>query len=150
MADNLFPTETVTTNSIDETASQISFGNSWRFDFETGDFVTTGTNKVVETQDIDAWVEWCKKALAIERYRYLVYSRNYGQEFDNLIQKKLNRSGNESEIKRMVTEALMVDPRTAKVDNFNFTWDGDTCYFTCDITNVRGETATIFNEVVIG
>jgi hypothetical protein len=152
MSDNLFPTETVTTtsDSTDETVSKVTFGSSWQFDFEKGEFVTTATGKVAETQDTAAWIEWCMKALATERYRYLIYSRNHGQEFDDLIRKHLNRAGNESEIKRMVTEALMVDPRTAKVDNFTFSWDGNTCYFTCQITNVRDEVATVSNEVVIG
>ena len=147
---NLFPTETVTaTSGTDETASQVTFGTSWQFDFEKGEFVTTVTGKAVQTHDTDAWVEWCQKALITQRYRYLIYGRLYGQEFEDLIRKNLNRAGNESEIKRIATEALMVDPRTAKVDNFMFTWDGDTVYFTCQITNVWDETATVSNKVVI-
>lgn len=148
---NLFPTDTVmTTSDTDETASQVAFGTSWQFDFEKGDFTTTETGKMIKTKDIDAWIEWCQKALATQRYRYLIYGRSYGQEFEDLIRKNLNRAGNESEIKRMVTEDLMVDPRTSKVDNFSFNWDGDTVYFTCRITNVRDETATVSNKVVIG
>lgn len=148
---NLFPTETVTaTPELPETqAGQVQFGRSWRFDFDAGEFVLTPTGRVAETQDTDSWLEWCKKALQTARYRYLVYSRNYGQEFDNLIGRHLTRAGNESEIKRIVTECLMVDHRTARVENFTFTWEDDQCFFTCEVSNVRGETGTISESVVI-
>lgn len=149
---NLFPTEEVTaTPEVTEIpANQVQFGRSWKFDFEAGEFVLTPTGKVQETEDVDAWLEWCKKALQTARYRYLAYSRNYGQEFEDLIGRHLTRAGNESEIKRIVTECLMVDPRTAAVENFTFTWEGDQCYFTCEVSNVRGETGTVSGSVVIG
>jgi hypothetical protein len=146
---NLFPLDEDTSTETAETASKVSFGKSWRFDFENGEFVLTPAGKVTETSDVEAWLEWCKKALITARYRYLVYSRNYGQEFDDLISRHLSRSANESEIKRIATEALMVDPRTASVNNFKFTWEGDTVYFTCDATNTRSETGTINGQVVI-
>lgn len=132
-----------------DTFSNVRFGKSWRFDFEKGEFVLTPTGKVAETSDVEAWLEWCRKALITARYRYPIYSRDYGHEFDDLISRHLNKEGNESEIKRIVRETLMVDPRTASVDNFNFRWEGDTVYFTCEVTNVRGESRTVGGQVVI-
>ncbi|AYO30798.1 DUF2634 domain-containing protein [Biomaibacter acetigenes] len=147
---NLFPTEEVQAQpETVETASEVSFGKSWRFDFDKGEFVLTPAGKVAETSDVDAWLEWCRKALMTARYQHLIYSRNYGQEFDDLISRHLNREGNESEIKRIVTETLMVDPRTVAVENFTFQWEGDTVYFTCEVSNVRGETETLHGSVVI-
>lgn len=149
---NLFPTEEVMPEpeAPETSASQVKFGRSWRFDFEAGDFVLTPIGKVAETTELDAYIEWCKKALLTPRYRHPIYSRNYGSEFEGLIGRGLTREAIESEIKRMVTEALMVDPRTARVDNFTFSWDGDTVSFTCEVTTVRGETAEIGSKVVIG
>lgn len=149
---NLYPEQFLTPSAeLPETkVSQVEFGKSWRFDFKTGEFVLSPTGKVAESEGVDAWIEWCKKTLMTERYRWLVYSRNYGQEFEALIRRNLNRAGNESEIKRITTECLMVDPRTKSVDNFQFAWDEDKCYFTCVITSVRGETGTLNGSVVIG
>lgn len=130
-------------------AGQVSFGRSWRFDFAAGDFVLTPSGAVAGADYFDAWLQWCRKALVTERYRYLAYTRAYGQEFEDLIVRHLSRAANESEIRRMVTECLMLDPRTAAVENFTFEWDGDVCYFTCEISNVRGETGTVSSEVVI-
>lgn len=146
---NLFPTETSTALPESKTG-MVQFGKSWTFDFAAGDFNLTPTGKVADSADEVAWLEWCKKALMTARYWFLIYSRNYGQEFDDLISRHLTRAGNESEIKRITTESLKVDPRTKAVENFTFTWEGDRCYFTCEVSNVRGETANISGQAVIG
>lgn len=90
----------------------------------------TPTGGVAQTPGMEAWLEWCRKAVRTARYRYMAYTRDYGQEFDDLIARHLSRAGNEAEIKRMATEALMVDPRTAKVSDFSFEWRNDVVYFT--------------------
>jgi hypothetical protein len=146
---NLFPIETVTATPEETQASQVKFGRSWRFDFDAGEFAMTPTGGIAESRGTDAWLEWCKKALMTARYRYLVYSRAYGQEFDDLISRHLTRAGNESEIKRIATECLMVDPRTAAVENFTFEWEGDAVYFTCEVSNVLDESGTVGGSVVI-
>lgn len=145
---NLFPI-TENDDHTERQERQVQFGRSWRFDYEKGDFVTSPTGKVMGCSGTDAWLEWCKKAILTKRYRHLVYSRNHGQELDDLISRHLTREANELEIKRMVTETLMVDPRTSGVGNFTFRWEGEKCFFTCEITNVRGEKETITESVVI-
>ncbi|XID92504.1 DUF2634 domain-containing protein [Paenibacillaceae bacterium WGS1546] len=145
---NLFPTTEVAEEPVESTEENIFFGRSWRFDFEAGEFVTTPTGKVAGSEGKDAWIEWCKKALQTERYRHLIYSRGYGQEFNELIRSGLTRSAIELEIERIATETLLADPRTASVDDFTFEWAEDGCYFTCVITNVHEETAEIDGRVV--
>ena len=148
---NLFPEAdtTTTTTEEQETSTQVNFGRSFYFDFNEGEFIKTATGKLQELDDIDAWVEWCRKALKTARYRYLAYTRSYGQEFEDLISRHLTREGNESEIKRLTTECLMLDPRTQSVDNFVFEWNGNEVYFTFEVTNVRNETVTLTESVVI-
>ncbi|MEW6540562.1 MAG: DUF2634 domain-containing protein [Bacillota bacterium] len=126
------------------------FPRSWRFDFDAGDFMLTPTGTVALADELHAYLEWCNKALLTPRHRHLIYGRNYGQEFEDLIRRNLTRAGNESEIKRMVTEALKVNPRTASVENFRFAWDGDAVYFTFDVTTARGETITLGSRAVTG
>jgi len=128
---------------------QVSFGRSWRFDFERGDFVPTATGGVAMSSDVQAWVEWCRKALMTARYRHLAYGRAYGQEFEDLIGRGLTREAAEAEIRRMVTECLTVDPRTASVGAFSFDRAGDAVYVTCEITSVRGEGASVGARVVV-
>lgn len=150
---NLFPDAPVDpVESADELAVgavlEPAFGRSWQFDFRLGEFVLTPTGKVSAADGTDAWAEWCRKALLTDRYRHLAYSRRYGQEFEGLIGVGLSRSATESEIRRITTETLMADPRTAGVDDFRFEWEADRCLFSCTITNVRDQARTITGSVV--
>ena len=133
--------------SAEPKQQQVQFGRSVRFDFNTGEFIMTPTGKIAQSADIEAWLMWCQKALNTERYRYLVYSRSFGQEYDELIGSYLTREGNESEITRMTTECLLVDLRTASVQDFTFQWQDDRVYFTCKVLSVRGESGQINGEV---
>lgn len=149
---DLFPTEDIQVEEqgvLSSSASEIAFGKSWRFDHEQGEFIMTPTGNVSEVLGADAWAEWCKKALATARGRFLVYSRDYGQDYEELIGNAYSRSAIESEIVRMTQEALLADPRTNTVDDFTFSWTDGICSFTCTITNVRGEVSTINESVVI-
>lgn len=80
----------------------------------------TPTRKIARADDTAAWVVWCEKAIRTPRYRHLIYSRSYGQEFEELIGKGYSRAVQESEIERIATETLMVDPRTLSVGDFSF------------------------------
>lgn len=58
------------------------------------------------------------KALATERYEYLIYDWNYGAEIGKLFGKPIPYVY--SELKRLVTEALTHDDRIDSVDAFSF------------------------------
>ncbi|WP_338552888.1 DUF2634 domain-containing protein [Paenibacillus sp. KS-LC4] len=63
------------------------------------------------------------KILQTERYRFFIYSFDYGSELD-----LLNESSHlyvRSELKRRVTEALLADDRIAEVTDFELTVEGD-------------------------
>ncbi|MGG4145766.1 DUF2634 domain-containing protein [Paenibacillus algorifonticola] len=63
------------------------------------------------------------KILQTERYRYFIYSFDYGSELD-----LWNESSHlyvRSELKRRVTEALLADDRIADVTDFELTVEGD-------------------------
>lgn len=58
------------------------------------------------------------KMLFTERYKYAIYSWNYGVELDDLFGQPI--SWVLPEIKRRVTEALLQDSRIKAVDDFTF------------------------------
>lgn len=148
---SLFPvdTEWAVQENSDVESSEIGFGRSWLFDFEAGEFVMTPTRKISVAADTAAWLMWCQKAVRTPRYRHLIYSRDYGQEYEDLIGKRFSRAVLESEIERMTTETLMEDSRTASVDNFTFDWSTDSCWFTCRLRNIRDETKTLEGSVSV-
>lgn len=65
---------------------------------------------------------WIFKALATERFRYTAYDAIFGSEIDTLPARSvaLNQAVLQAEIKRFITEALMVNPYIVKLDNFKF------------------------------
>jgi len=146
---NLFPAEEMPAEEEQEINNEVEFGSSWQFDYDVGEFVLTPTGKVAAANEKQAWVEWCKKALMTARYQHLIYSRDHGQEFDDVVRIGISREGIESEIQRITTETLMVDPRTASVSNFTFDWQEEHCFFSCEIKNVREETDEIESEVIV-
>ncbi|WP_068616451.1 DUF2634 domain-containing protein [Paenibacillus tuaregi] len=149
---NLFPLESEFTENeaVEGSADDnVMFGRSWRFDYEAGEFIMTPTGKLAVADEQEAWIQWCMKVIRTPRYRYLVYSRDYGHELEDLIGSGVSRAVYESEIQRMIAEALMTDSRTERVDGFAFTWSGGTCSFTCKVSSVRDEQVTLQGSVVI-
>lgn len=63
---------------------------------------------------------WIFKALATERFRYTAYDAAFGSEINALPGQVLNQAVLQAEIKRFITEALMVNPYIVKLDNFQF------------------------------
>lgn len=99
--------------------------NLLRVDFEFGETPSKTFRMHAEAQKITRYVdelEAMKQAiyliLNIERYRYLIYSWNYGVELSDLFGQPT--SFVQPEIKRRVTEALMQDSRIQSVDAFSF------------------------------
>ena len=137
-------------NPIDlQNDEEVVFKRSYKFDFKKGDFVTTNTGVVVGTEGTESWRQWCEKAMMTDRYKHRIYSRLYGQEIEDLIPLGLSREANELEIARITEETLMLDPRTASVSDFSFSWAGDECYYSFIVSNIYDETETINSLVVI-
>ena len=146
----LFPTTGVADATYTDTAASdtTTYGSTVQFDFEKHEFILSPTGKQKTVTGADAWGEWCVKALCTERFKYLVYSSDYGEEIDTLMGQSKPHAVIESEVRRMVKECLMCDPRTASVDEFSFTWIDDGFIFSCKITNTLGESMTITRTVV--
>lgn len=100
------------------------YGKSWFFDFEKGDFAIDGAGRAIETDGHTAWAHWCVKAVLTERFGYLVYGPDYGCELEQA-RRQPSRQAAEAELERVITEALLTDPRTEIVRDFAFEWQGD-------------------------
>jgi len=122
------------------------YGKSWLFDFEKGDFVTDGAGRVVEADGHTAWVQWCVKAVLTERFAHVIYSTDYGSEIEQAL-KQPSRKAVEAELERVITEALLVDPRTELVKDFAFQWEGNAVKVSFTAVPVIGESARL--EVVL-
>ncbi len=78
------------------------------------------------------------KILQTERYKYLIYSGNYGIELNDLFGEPVSYVC--PELERRITEALLWDERIESVSNFNFSFpEKGVVYVTFDVNTVFGK-----------
>lgn len=84
-----------------------------------------GRFKVVE--GIEAIKVWIYKALKTQRYKYMGYSWNYGNELESLvgIGGQISNNAIQSEAKRYVEEALKVNSYIKSIQDVVVTVEGD-------------------------
>lgn len=89
-------------------------------DFELVEFgdktFDTSTGQMID--GLEALKQTVETILSVERYKFPIYSWNYGIELDSLIGKSYNYVI--TEIRRRIEEALEMDDRIETVDNFEF------------------------------
>lgn len=117
------------------------------FNMETVQLDINGVGQAVIGDEKDAYRFWVMKCLLTERYQYPAYSSDFGVELANIVRSYHDRGIAESEIKRTITEALMIDARTKAVDSFAFEWKGDNVWITFQVESVYG---TEFYEMTKG
>lgn len=129
---NLFPESyddevlVVDTESVEDN-EKIGYKRSIYFDFKKGDFLRGSANRLIESTGSDAWIQWCIKCLATQRYAHLAYSSDYAVDYDTVFS-YTTREEAENELTREITEALEADPyqRLSYIESMTFEWIDDT------------------------
>ena len=75
--------------------------------------------------------------LQTERYRYLIYSDDYGSELEGLIGR--DPLFVRSELKRRIREALLQDDRIEDVTNFDIQINGDSALVRFTVVTIFGD-----------
>lgn len=135
---SIFP-EFEYSDTQETTTTQISYGKELAFNFEIGDFIyQDGKPKVVE--GIEALKVWIEKAIRTARYRFPIYSFQYGCELEDIIGLDLPRAVLESEVQRVIKEALIYDDRIEDVRDFIIERGGDWLKVTFTVITALGDT----------
>jgi len=122
---------------VDDRIVEVSAGNmsqpskTYYLDFESGRI----------RRPIDgrrAIQQFIRMSLKTERFRYLIYDENFGSELHALIAEDLPQELLETEIPRVIREALLIDDRIQDVKNFEITRDKDIYYVTFEVETVEG------------
>lgn len=87
---------------------------------------------------LDAVRQFVRKTLATARYRFMVYGEEYGCEAEDLIGANLPDPLLETEIPRVIREALIYDDRIYDVTGFELQRMGDAMYVTFTVETVAG------------
>jgi hypothetical protein len=143
---NLLPTVDVP-EFIDSTNNyDTEYRPSLRWDLKKGDFVQAASGRVPYSEGRDAYQVWCVKCVATERLSCLAYADDIGSEMEAAV--RLNdRKAIEIAIKRTITEALMVNPRTQKVDGFTFSWEPDSVHVSFYVTGVDNDQFEVETDI---
>lgn len=124
MSEPLFPVVEVPEFISENTEYDTRYKRSARWDPVKGDFVRDGANRMVECDGREAFAIWCFKVAQTERYQCLAYPDAIGTEMERAMDNDDEKTV-ESMVQRTITEALLVNPRTERVWDFNFVWNGD-------------------------
>lgn len=85
---------------------------TYAFDFDSGEF----TGAIID--EIEALRQFIRKTLVTRRYSHLIYDRSYGSEMESLIGEDVTPSLLDSEIPRIVEDALLYDERIQDIYDF--------------------------------
>lgn len=88
------------------------------------------------------------KALITARERFLIYTDAYGCEIGDLIGTSATKAFIETEIPRVITEALIYDDRIDSINDMTVVSSGDTVIVSFSVTDTNGE-ETLFNELEV-
>ena len=97
----------------EEQEESLYIPKEYGINFETGQL----SGKIVE--GYDALLVWLWLALQTPRYRYYIYSEDYGQEYEDLIGKSYSTELTDSELERMTEECLTENPYITGIENFS-------------------------------
>jgi len=139
MADSIFPF--IDAAVSDTVTLPIEAPREYAWDFENSEFILeNGKCKIVE--GLEALKIKIYKALITQRYRYLIYSWDYGSELETLIGQKYSKELTNSEALRYVRDALTAYFNygwITEIKNFSTAFSDDTLHITFDVVTPFGE-----------
>lgn len=97
-------------------------------------------NNVIENycDGVDAIRQAILKALLTRRFTFLIYGSDYGSEIQSLVGKNVSTQFIESDIERLLTEALTSDSRVLSVEDIDFSFSGDEVNISFSVKTVLG------------
>lgn len=115
--------------------------------------LAVSSGRVQRVSGIDTLIQWVRFALLTERFRFPIYSDDYGAEFGALIQRSPTPEEVETEAPRIIREALSIDPRVLEVrlvkveaseeDPASYFVDMEVISFTGDLESISATTAQL-------
>ena len=108
---SLFPF--VTDEQIAQVTPEVTASSirEYELDFKTGRL----TGRIVE--GVDALCVWAYLALKAKRYRWVIYSWQYGEEYTNLIGYSFDEDYLYSEVKRYIEECLFINEHITGIED---------------------------------
>lgn len=120
---SIFPqNSTEVVNNIIISSKTPAYGKSPIFLFESGEFKKVD-GKVYTGEGVEVLRNWIEKTLRTERYRFPIYTSDYGVTLEELVPRGLPYETLLNELKDQISDALLQDIRIAEVGGFSFSQD---------------------------
>ena len=116
----------------------------YAWDFERDCFLYDVNGRHLLLSGNPALEVWIYKALKTERFEHLAYSWQYGIELKPFIGKVMGVQERYSELQRVITECLMVNPYIRSIDSFSITPENR-----AELIRVHITLTTVYGEVEI-
>lgn len=124
--------------SESERETELETFREYAWDFEHDTFITEDGKPKVVTEN-EALKVWIYKTLKTERWRYRAYDNAYGVELEQFFGATPNTADTAMEVKRYISEALLINPYIKSIDKMTFDNDKDVLEFTITLTTIYGE-----------
>ena len=125
-------------------AGDLPLFQEYAWDFERDCFLYDVNGRHILLTGNPALEVWIYKALKTERFEYLAYSWQYGIELKPFIGKVMGVQERYSELRRVITECLMVNPYIRSIDSFSITPENR-----AELIRVHITLTTVYGEVEI-
>lgn len=100
-------------------SEKITIPKEYEIDFKTGQL----TGRIVE--GLEAIKIWIWLVLQTPRYRYYVYTWDYGNEFEDLIGRGYTEEYIEAEAKRMTEDCLLINENIQSISEFSVNMENE-------------------------
>lgn len=126
-----------------EGPQELPMAREWAWDFDELEFKTKD-GKMYQVEGKEAVKIWIWKVFQAPRYRYLIYSWDYGHELENLVGAGYTPGLVQAEAERFVKEAIWptLDGYVTDIKNL-------TVGFEKDVLSINFVAVTPYGEVVI-
>lgn len=121
MANTLYPVFEIPSLRPISTDEEQTYKPAPLFDFEAGDFVRDGANRVIMADGHEAYKTWVLKVLKTQTGSCLSYIDTGIDQEGALVE--ANREAVESAFERTISDALLRNISTERVYDFDFSWD---------------------------
>ena len=128
----------------DAATSDLPLFQEYAWDFARDCFLYEVNGRHILLSGNPALEVWIYKALKTERFEYLAYSWQYGIELKPFIGKVMGVQERYSELRRVITECLMVNPYIRSIDSFSITPENR-----AELVRVGITLTTVYGEVEI-
>lgn len=105
-------------NETETQESELPLFKEMAIDFETGETIIEN-NEIVTLEGSEALKVWIWRALKTERYKYKVYSNNYGNELKEQLGTIYDKTIKDAILENEIRECLGVNPYITRLHSFS-------------------------------